>query len=61
MSLATDPERMHLAGTKLAQRDLLDRWKVLDDEIKQLNAEIIRCLNRYIAREIYANLPQTTA
>jgi transposase len=23
--------------------------------------EIIRCLKRYIAREIYANLPQTTA
>jgi transposase len=40
LSLATAPERMHLAGTKLALRDLARRWKALDDEIKQLSAEI---------------------
>jgi transposase len=38
LSLATAPERMHLAGTKLALRDLTRRWKALDDEIKQLSA-----------------------
>lgn len=40
LSLATAPERMHLAGTKLALRDLARRWKALDDEIKQLSAQI---------------------
>lgn len=40
MSLTTAPERMHLAGTKLALRGLARRWKALDDEIKQLNAQI---------------------
>jgi transposase len=40
LSLVTTPERMHLAGTKLSLRDLARRWKALDDEIKQLNAQI---------------------
>lgn len=40
MSLTTAPERMHLAGTKLALRDLARRWKALDEEIKQLNVQI---------------------
>lgn len=40
MSLTTAPERMHLAGTKLALRDRARRWKALDDEVKQLNAQI---------------------
>ncbi|MDQ0618565.1 transposase [Arthrobacter globiformis] len=29
-----------MAGTKLALRDLARRWKALDDEIKQLSAQI---------------------
>lgn len=40
LALASDPERMHLAGTKLSLRDLARRWKTLDDEIKQLSAQI---------------------
>lgn len=38
MSLTTDPERMHLAASKLAAADLARRWKTLDHEIKQFNA-----------------------
>ena len=31
---------MHLAATKLSLRDLARRWKALDEEIKQLSAQI---------------------
>jgi transposase len=40
LSLASDPGRLHLAGTKLALRDLARRWKTLDDEVKQLSTQI---------------------
>jgi transposase len=40
LSLASDPARLHLAGTKLALRDLARRWKTLDDEVKQLSIKI---------------------
>lgn len=40
LSLAAEPERMHLAATKLSLRDLARRWKTLDEEIKQLSAQI---------------------
>lgn len=40
LSLMTAPERMHLAATKLSLRDLAHRWKTLDEEIKQLSAQI---------------------
>lgn len=40
LSLAAEPERMHLAGTKLSLRDLAHRWKSLDEEIKQLSSQI---------------------
>lgn len=40
LSLVADPERMHLAATKMSLRDLARRWKTLDDEVKQLSAQI---------------------
>jgi transposase len=40
LSLAAEPDRMHLAGTKLSLRDLARRWKILDGEIKQLSTQI---------------------
>lgn len=40
VSLAAKPERMLLAGVKIALRDLARRWKALDDEIKALNVNI---------------------
>lgn len=40
LSLATDPDRMLLAGVKTALRDLARRWKQLDDEVKTLNKHI---------------------
>ncbi|KHK94695.1 transposase [Microbacterium mangrovi] len=39
-SLVSEPERMHLAATKLSLRDLARRWKALDEEIKQLSAQL---------------------
>ena len=40
VSFATDPERLLLAGVKMALRDLARRWKALDTEIKTLNEQI---------------------
>lgn len=40
LSLADQPERMLLAGVKTALRDLAQRWKALDAEIKALNKQI---------------------
>jgi transposase len=40
LSLANDQDRMLIAGTKTALRDLARRWKALDDEIKTLNRNI---------------------
>jgi len=40
LSLASKPDRMLVAGTKTALRDLARRWKALDDEIKRLNTQI---------------------
>lgn len=40
LSLASEPGRMHLAGTKLSLRDLARRWKTLDEESKQLSSQI---------------------
>jgi transposase len=39
-ALATDPDRLLLAGVKMALRDLARRWKALDAEIKSLNQQI---------------------
>jgi transposase len=40
LSLASEPERMLIAGVKTALRDLARRWKALDAEIKILNRNI---------------------
>jgi len=40
LSLASDPDRMLMAGVKTALRDLARRWKALDTEIKTLNTQI---------------------
>ena len=40
LSLATDLDRLLMAGVKTALRDLARRWKQLDDEIKTLNKQI---------------------
>ena len=40
LSLASDPDRMLMAGVKTALRDLARRWKALDAEIKALNKQI---------------------
>jgi transposase len=40
LTLANAPERMLIAGTKTALRDLARRWKALDDEIKTLDRNI---------------------
>jgi transposase len=39
-SLRANPERLMLAGVKMALRDLARRWKALDTEIKTLNQQI---------------------
>jgi transposase len=39
-TLRSDPERLLMAGVKIALRDLARRWKALDAEIKALNAQI---------------------
>ena len=46
LTLAAEPERMHLAATKLALRDLARRWKALDDEAKQLSVQIAALVNQ---------------
>ena len=40
LGLATDPDRLLMAGVKTALRDLARRWKQLDDEVKILNKQI---------------------
>ncbi len=40
LSLKETPERMLVAGIKMALRDLARRWKTLDDEVKALNTSI---------------------
>jgi transposase len=40
LGLATDPDRLLMAGVKIALRDLARRWKQLDDEVKTLNKQI---------------------
>jgi transposase len=40
LSLATEPDRLLMAGVKTALRDLARRWKQLDEEIKTLNRHI---------------------
>lgn len=39
-TLASDHDRLLLAGVKMALRDLARRWKVLDTEIKSLSQQI---------------------
>ena len=51
MTLVEEPERMLMAGTKTALRDLAQRWKTLDDEIKSLNKQI-GALVRHAAPEL---------
>jgi transposase len=51
LSLAANPERMHLAATKLSLRDLARRWKALDEEVKQLSTQIA-ALVTYAAPEL---------
>ncbi len=51
MTLVDEPERMLMAGTKTALRDLAQRWKALDDEIKTLNKQIA-ALVRHAAPEL---------
>ena len=51
MSLAEDPNRLLLAGTKTALRDLARRWKSLDEEIQLLNRQI-DALVRHAAPEL---------
>lgn len=53
LSLATTPERLLLAGTKTALRDLARRWKSLDEEIQLLNRQI-DALVRHAAPELVA-------
>ncbi len=45
------PERLHLAGTKLALRDLARRWKQLDEEVKSLSVQI-KALVEHTAPEL---------
>jgi transposase len=40
IELVDEPGRLHLAGSKLALRDLARRWKQLDEEVKALSAQI---------------------
>lgn len=40
IGLTTDPDRLLLAGVKIALRDLARRWKQLDEEAKTLNKQI---------------------
>lgn len=40
LSLASSPDRLLLAGTKTALRDLARRWRSLDEEIAALNRQI---------------------
>lgn len=40
MAIAEEPDRLLMAGTKTALRDLARRWKSLDDEVKVLNRQI---------------------
>jgi transposase len=40
LSLRHDPDRLLLAGSKTALRDLARRWKVLDEEVKALSKQI---------------------
>lgn len=49
--LIDEPERLHLAASKLALRDLARRWKQLDEEAKTLSAQI-KALVEYTAPEL---------
>jgi transposase len=40
IGLSTDPDRMLLAASKLALRDLANRWNALDEEIRGLSRQI---------------------
>lgn len=40
LGLASDPDRLLMAGVKTALRDLARRWKQLNDEVKTLNKQI---------------------
>ncbi|GAW52600.1 MULTISPECIES: IS110 family transposase [unclassified Nocardioides] len=40
LGLATNPDRLLMAGVKTALRALARRWKQLDDEVKTLNKQI---------------------
>jgi transposase len=40
LSLSTNPDRLLIAGVKVALRDLARRWKALNAEIKTLNTQI---------------------
>lgn len=40
VELTNDPDRLLLAASKTALRDLARRWKTLDEEIKQLSRQI---------------------
>ena len=51
LTLAAEPERMLIAGTKTALRDLAQRWKALDDRIKTLNKQI-EALVKHAAPEL---------
>ena len=51
LSLVAEPERMLIAGTKTSLRDLAQRWKALDDEIKTLNKQI-EALVKHAAPEL---------
>lgn len=51
LELVDQPERLHLAGSKLALRNLARRWKQLDDEVKLLSAQIT-ALVEHVAPEL---------
>ena len=40
LDLSVDPDRLLIAGTKTALRDLARRWKSLDEEVKRLNHQL---------------------
>jgi hypothetical protein len=40
-------------ATELALRSVTRRYQALSREIAQLDAQIIRCLKLYVAREVY--------
>jgi transposase len=40
LELVEEPDRLHLASTKLTLRDLARRWKFLDEEAKRLSVQI---------------------